>query len=121
MFDYEDVNTFIIQVSVSDGLLEDMETLTVHITDVNEQPVLVNLPSTVNIAEHHIGYVFDVDAVDQEGTTLIYSMKSYPSSGDLLFNIAPSGRWIMLLWCLTICVLLCILFVLILIYDIYIV
>ena len=92
MFDYEDVNTFIVQVIVSDGFLEDTATLTVHITDVNEQPVLVNLPSTVNIPEHPMGYVFDVDTTDQEGTTLVYSLKSYPSSGDLLFIIAPSGR-----------------------------
>ena len=90
-FDYEDVNKFIISVTVSDGFLEDMENLTVYITDHNENPVFFNLPDTVSISEHYTGDVLAVDAADPESTPLTYSLSSDPGSGDLLFSIDSSS------------------------------
>ena len=82
---------FIIQVTVSDGLLKDNGNLKVHIVDANEPPILLNLPNTATINEDHTGYVFHVEADDQEATVLVYSVRSYPSSGDLLLNIDSTG------------------------------
>ena len=91
VFDYEDVNMFSLQVTVSDGVLEYSHDLNVFIEDVNEPPVITNLPQTITISENHKGHVFSVDAADQELTTLGHNIKCYPSSGDLLFGIDSTG------------------------------
>ena len=92
-FDYEDLNIFVLQVTVSDGLLKDEDNLTVFIDNVNERPVLFNLPNTLSISEHHVGHVYVVDAADPESTALNYDLSSDPSAGDSLFSInSSSGR-----------------------------
>ena len=90
-FDYESVNIFVLQVTVSDGLLKDRGNLTVFIDNVNERPVLFNLPSTVIISEHHAGDVYAVEAEDPESTLLNYDLSSDPSSGNSLFSINSSS------------------------------
>ena len=90
-FDFEDVDLFILQVTVTDGLLEDKDNITVYITDVNEIPVLSNLPGSVTISEHHVEDVFAVDAEDPESTLLTYHLSFDPSSGDPMFSINSSS------------------------------
>ena len=91
IFDYEDVDVFVLQVTVSDGLLEDKGNITIYINDLDEIPVLFNLPESVAVSEHHVGDVFTVNAADPESTLLTYYLSVNPSSGNLLFNINSTG------------------------------
>ena len=88
--DYETASQYKLTVTVSDpGGLTDVQVVTVNILDVNEAPVIQNLPNSVTIAEDVAGKItlLTVNTVDQEGDVIVYSI---PPS--LLFEIDATGR-----------------------------
>ena len=90
---YEMVSEYVLFFKVSDPSgLDDYMNITVPITDVNEKPVIQNLPDDAYISESLPGTfsVFDVNAVDEDGDTLTYSISSFPVSS--LFNITATGE-----------------------------
>ena len=75
------------------GGLTDITEVTVNVTDVNEPPVIHNLPDTLNIQEDEQGVMslFNVTATDQDvGDVITYSITTWP--GGAPFDIAGDGR-----------------------------
>ena len=92
--DYESVTEYELIFKVTDPSgLEDYVTITVPITDVNEKPVIQNLPDDAYIVEGSTGSfsVFDVDADDEDGDSLAYSISTWPDSAP--FVITSSGEF----------------------------
>ena len=85
-------------VRVSDGTNTDMQTITVTVTDENDNTPIITSPATVSVAESTTT-VLTVMADDADaGTTLIYSITAgadsarfsiNQSTGDLTFKTAP--------------------------------
>ena len=73
--------------------LDDYMDITVPITDVNEKPVIQNLPGDAYIVESLTGTssVFGVNAVDEDGDPLTYSISTWPD--DALFSINGAGEF----------------------------
>ena len=89
--DYETTSQYQLTVTVSDpDGLTDVQVVTVNILDVNEAPVIQNLPHSVTIAEDTAGNtaVYAVSTVDQEGDGIVYTIT--PSSDP--FDINSAGN-----------------------------
>jgi VCBS repeat-containing protein len=90
-------NEYIVEVTVSDGTLTDVQTITVTVTDANEAPSITT-GNTASTAENTTA-VADVDATDVDaGATLTYSISGgadqalfgiVAGTGVLTFNAAP--------------------------------
>ncbi len=79
-------------VSVTDaGGLSSTATLTVDVTDVNEQPTISNLPNGTSITETTTGIIsiYDVTASDPDGDVITFSFSSIPVSAP--FTISGTG------------------------------
>ncbi|NQT25749.1 tandem-95 repeat protein [candidate division KSB1 bacterium] len=74
------------RVTVSDGELTDLETVTVTITPVNDAPVLTS-PSSVTATEHQL-FTYTANASDPESDPLTFTFSSYPAW------MTPSGNQI---------------------------
>tara|TARA_Y100000590_G_scaffold409778_1_gene502255 strand:- start:321 stop:5798 length:5478 start_codon:yes stop_codon:yes gene_type:complete len=74
-------------VTVSDGTFEQTVDLIVDVLDINEYPVINNLPATYTLDENGTN-VLTVSATDPEGDSLFYSLTGADSS---YFNISSSG------------------------------
>lgn len=94
--DFETVPQYTLLIMVVDsGGLSDTATLIVNVTDVNEQPVITNLPNvpgSLSLFENHTGvvYMFQVNATDVDGDGLVYSFTSSPAGAP--FTISATGR-----------------------------
>ncbi|MFC4992446.1 cadherin domain-containing protein [Rubritalea tangerina] len=80
--DYEDVSQHVLTVTVSDGTLSDSAQVTVDVTDVNEDPVLVD--SVVNVDENGVAgtAVTTLSATDPDaGASLSYSITAGNEAG----------------------------------------
>ena len=89
--DYETKPFYNLTITVSDaGNLTAVREISINILDVNEAPVIQNLPDTVTIAEDVMGKipVLTVITVDQDGDVINYSMSSNPSSAPFEINAA---------------------------------
>ena len=89
---YELVSEYQLFLKVSDPSgLDDYMNITVPITDVNEKPVIQNLPDDAYIVEGSTGSfsVFHVNVIDEDGDSLTYSISSFP--GNAPFYITASG------------------------------
>ena len=92
-FDFETASSYDLTVTVSDpGGLTDVQVVTVNILDVNEAPVIQNLPDSVTIAEDTAGNtaVYTVSTVDQEGDGIVYTMTTWPLLAP--FEIDAAGK-----------------------------
>ena len=92
--DYETTPQYNLTITVSDpdGLTA-MQMVTLDITDVNEAPVIQNLPDSVTIAEDIVGkiVVSTVEAIDQDGDAISYTLSAtWPSSAP--FKIDAAGK-----------------------------
>lgn len=91
--DYETASYYELTVAVSDpGGLSASATLTISITDVQEPPVISNMPSSdisVSESETTAAVIFTVTATDPEGDVIIYSLSPAPNDGK--FNIHGSS------------------------------
>lgn len=91
--DYETTASYTLTIAVSDGTSVVSGTLTVVVTDVNEGPVLQNLPAGVSMSEGSTGQVMLVSAYDDDGDTLTYSVAmDVPVTGTNPFIISSTGR-----------------------------
>ena len=92
--DYETTSQYDVTILVSDphGLLA-TDVVTVDIKDVNESPVIQNLPHTVSISENVIGKitVLNIYVTDQDGDMLFYTVSTWPSTTSL-FVIDSTGK-----------------------------
>ena len=86
-FDSEENDIFVLCVAASDDALQDKKNLTVHITNIDENPVLLNLPRTVTVPESYKGHLFDVQATDPESNLQSFIMTTLSDSSDKLFAI----------------------------------
>ena len=91
---YELVSEYELFFKVSDPSgLGDYMNITVPITDVNEKPVIQNLPDDAYIVERSTGSfsVFDVSVIDVDaGDVLAYSITAWPDNAP--FYITSSGE-----------------------------
>ena len=92
--DYETTPQYNLTITVCDpdGLTA-MQKVTLDIKDVNEAPVIQNLPDSVTIAEDVVDkiVVSTVEAIDQDGDVISYSLSAtWPSSAP--FEIDPAGK-----------------------------
>ena len=90
--DYETTSQFKLTVTISDSRgLTAVQVVTVNIQDVNEAPVIQNLPGSVTITEDVAGNmaVFTVITIDQDGDGITYTMA--PSSDP--FDINAAGEY----------------------------
>ena len=73
--------------------LDDFINITVPITDVNEKPVIQNMPDDAYILEGSTGSfsVFDVNTIDVDGDSLSYVISVIPTSSS--FYISASGEF----------------------------
>lgn len=87
--DYETVNTYSLNISVSDSTNSVTEALTITVRDTNDAPVFANAPYTVTVPENNASViVHTVSATDADsGNTLTYFLSGV-GSGD--FSILSS-------------------------------
>ena len=87
--DYETKSSYSATVTASDGTNSSTQDITVTITDVNEAP-MINSSAIFNVNENQQN-VGSIDASDQDGDTLIYSILSddlsISSGGVITFNL----------------------------------
>ena len=90
-YDFETSSFYDLTVTVSDpGGLTDVQMVTVNIIDVNEAPVIQNLPDSVTIAEDVVGItpVHSVNTIDQDGDLITYTITSWPFSTPFEIDVA---------------------------------
>ena len=91
--DYETTSQYNVTITVSDpdGLTA-MQMVTLDIKDVNEAPVIQNLPDSVTIAEDVMGYItiLSVKTTDEDDDVIGYTMSTWPSPAP--FQINSTGK-----------------------------
>jgi VCBS repeat-containing protein len=89
-------NTYIVQVTANDGVLNTPQTITVTVTNANEAPAITS-PNTATVPENTLTAA-TVTATDPEGVTITYSITGDAdqalfsidgSTGVLTFNAPP--------------------------------
>ena len=89
VLDYESINTYSLNISVSDGTTTVTEALTITVRDTNDEPVLSNAPYSTTVPENNASaVVYTLSASDTDsGDTLQYFLTGV-GSGD--FSILSS-------------------------------
>jgi hypothetical protein len=86
--DYETKSSYSITISVSDGNTITTQSLTVNISNVNDNaPIFTSLPSTLLVEENKI-LVYQIKAIEVEGDTISYSLSGTDATQ---FNVSNSG------------------------------
>ena len=83
-FDFENATEYNLTIEITDTSGEKaIAVLTVSITDVDEAPVIDNLPATVNISENSVSMetVFMINGSDPEGEMVTYAIVSTNPTG----------------------------------------
>ena len=87
--DYETVNTYSLNISVSDNTASITEALTITVQDTNDAPVFNNAPFTVTVPENNASaVVHTVSATDADSGDILTFFLSGVGSGD--FSILSS-------------------------------
>ncbi len=89
----DEVGTFWIVVTVTDGIEEDMVDFMLTVENVNDAPVWVETPSDQELMEGDLMFL-DVLAEDEDGDTLTYRLKSTPSSEIAITGATGAIRWL---------------------------
>ena len=101
--DYETTPQYNLTITVSDpGDLVAVQDVTINLSDVNEPPLILNLPDTVRISEDVAGKInlFTVNPIDQDADdVIVYSIVSTPALAP--FEIDNSGRYLSMRFSLT--------------------
>ena len=100
--DYETTSQYNLTITVSDpDGLTSMKLVTMDIKDVNEAPVIQNLPAIVTIDEDAIGKmpIFAVTTFDQDSNGIVFSMSTFPSSAP--FDLSSGGKQVFYITFLT--------------------
>ena len=93
--DYEKDSVYNLTITIVDSYgLTVIEMITLDIVDVNEAPVIHNLPEILKIAEDETGemVVFTVDATDEDGDVINYTMMTWPPSAPFKINSTGNRR-----------------------------
>ena len=99
VLDFETTPQYNLTVTVSDpGGLTEVKYVTVDIINVNEAPLIQNLPDTLTITEDVVGDVslVTINTVDQDGDLITYSISGNPYSGP--FKINSAGKIYMMIY-----------------------
>ena len=82
-FDYEILGTYTLEVTASDGTLQDVRHLTIYIDNVNETPVITAAVKLGDVLESETTsrVVIDMDASDEDGDVLNYKITGANPSG----------------------------------------
>ena len=102
LFDYETQSSYSIEVTVSDGELQDVKYLTVHIDDVNEAPLITASTKLGDVLENEITprVVVDMDASDPENDVLTFKITNV-NPAETAFTIDSSnGKYIISFCCI---------------------
>ena len=89
--DYETTSQYNLTITASDpDGLTSMQMVTMDIKDVNEAPVIQNLPATLTIDEDVVGYrmILSVETTDPDDDVIVYTMSTSPSLGPFEINTA---------------------------------
>ena len=78
-------NSYVVQVTVSDGKLSATQTLTITVGNVNEKPMLP-ASATVSVLENQTVVTPAVQAVDPDGEALSYSISGGADAGKFVVN-----------------------------------
>ena len=83
ILDYEILRTFTLEVTASDGTLQDVRNLTIHIDNVNETPVITAAIKAGDVleSENTSRVAIDMDASDPDGDVLNYEITGSNPSG----------------------------------------
>lgn len=92
---FESNPSFVLMVKATDGLTEDIETIKVHVTDVNESPVITGNIFTVQENSSDGTIIGTVSATDPESDNLTFLIASGNDSGT--FSIGQSDGKITIL------------------------
>ena len=90
-------NTYELELSVDDGANTSSQAIDVTVTDVDEAPTFTSASESVSVNENASGAVYQAQATDPEGATLIYSASGIDAglftinntSGELAFKTPP--------------------------------
>ena len=83
--DRENINSYSLNVSVSDGIATINEGITISVVDGNDGPTFSNAPYNASVNENvNSGSVFTVSATDEDGDTVTFSLYGV---GSELFSI----------------------------------
>ena len=86
--DRENINSYSLNVSVSDGSVTVIEGITLTVNDGNDAPTFSNAPYNASVNENvNSGNVFTVSATDEDGDTVTFSLYGV---GSELFSIHAS-------------------------------
>ena len=88
--DYEnDKTSYLVSVTVTDGVNVITKSLSININDVNENlaPFITNMPESLSVVENS-SIIYDFDATDPEGDSIYFTISGLDSS---LFKINSSG------------------------------
>lgn len=89
--DFESKTQYVLQATVSDGVLSDTAAITINVTNVNEMPQITD-SSTVNDVREDIAddvVIAEIVATDPEGDNISYSVSS--GDPDNLFEFDSNG------------------------------
>ena len=86
--DYETKATYTATVTASDGTNTTTQNITVNVTNINENPVLTNAKSVLDIEENNLN-IYEYNSFDPEGDKVFYVLSGTDSN---LFNIDQDGK-----------------------------
>jgi len=83
---------YTVLVAASDGSLTSSMNLTIDVMNVNDVPVITNLPDTINVSESQTttSAIFNVIAFDPDLDNVTFSSRSYPSGSP--FTVSANGE-----------------------------
>ena len=98
LFDYETQSSYSIEVTVSDGELQDVKYLTIHIDDVNEAPLITASTKLGDVLENEITprVVVDMDASDPENDVLTYKITNVNPTETAFTMDSSDGKYLCL-------------------------
>ena len=94
LFDYESQSSYTLEVTASDGTLEDVQNLIVQIDDVNEKPSVIVVTRLGDILESEIvpRMVLNMAASDPDNDVLTYNILGSNPSGAPFIIDSTNGK-----------------------------
>ena len=86
--DFETVPSYVVTINATDGIHVASANLAVTINDVDEGPIFLNLPETVDVLEDTVGAttIYTVNAIDPENKLVVYAFSVVPNDGTIEFD-----------------------------------